>query len=98
MITNTGYAFYKLMFVRKHIRFFCNALFHQASRFTLSMTFVKTQNGFHKDNFWYLHAFRALDWRNRWIFRVWKIGFSYWGVGGYMGSMAALYCKNGESA
>ncbi|MGL4327843.1 MAG: hypothetical protein ACRCS7_10275, partial [Tannerellaceae bacterium] len=42
--------------------------------------------------------FRTLVWRNGWIFRVRKIGFSYWGVGGYMGSMAALYCKNGESA
>ncbi|MGL5706514.1 MAG: hypothetical protein ACRDD6_14775 [Tannerellaceae bacterium] len=41
----------------------------------------------------YLHAFRTLVWRNGWIFRVWKTGFSYWGVGGYMGSMAALYCK-----
>lgn len=48
MITNTGYALYKSMFVRKHIRFFCNALFHQASRFTLSMTFVKTQKRFYK--------------------------------------------------
>lgn len=98
MITNTGYALYKLMFVRKHIRFFCNALFHQASRFTLSMTFVKTQKRFCKSNSRYLHAFHALDWRNGWIFRVRKIGFSYWGLGGYIGSMKALYCKNGESA
>lgn len=97
MITNTRYALYRSMFGRKHIQFFCSELLHQASRFTLSRIFVKTQKRFHKDNFWYLWVFRALDWRNGWIFRVRKTGFSYRGAGGYIGSMVDLYCKNGES-